>query len=439
MNRKLTATLLIAAAVLTNAAFTVLGTVFNYPDVLGEPVEDILAAFRANQTTVVAWFAVMALSAALFAPIAIGVGRLSTHRAMRIAVPVGIAAAVVQVIGLARWPVLVPGFAADAASSDPTIAAGARDSFLLAHRVLGTVVGETLGYLLTAAWTAAGPGRSAPWDAPLVHRTRSGFRGPHPQRHAEPAPPARRGHRQLHRLRHVERLAGDLRDTHPSSPPPLPRCSARAGAVGRQEGGDIMTASASRLDTFWWSWLIWTAGFLAFPIAGVAGRTVAGRVDSPVAALVAGLVTGAVIGAGQWLASRRRLRPARWILATALGMGLGLLLGATVVGFRTSLADLALMGALTGVVLGVAQTLALPAQTRRRWWWAVAMPLLWALGWTITTLAGIPVEQQFTIFGASGAVTFSALSGLLLHRLLPVRSVTSTGPARVDARVVSKL
>ena len=100
MNNKLTAALLITAAVLTNAAFTVLGTVFNYPDVLGEPVDDILAAFRANQTAVVAWFTVMALSAALFAPIAIGVGRLSTHRAMRIAVPVGIAAAVVQVIGL---------------------------------------------------------------------------------------------------------------------------------------------------------------------------------------------------------------------------------------------------------------------------------------------------------------------------------------------------
>jgi hypothetical protein len=68
-------------------------------------------------------------------------------------VPVGIAAAIVQVIGLARWPLLVPGFAADAASSDPAVAAGARDSFLLAHRVLGTVVGETFGYLLTAAWT----------------------------------------------------------------------------------------------------------------------------------------------------------------------------------------------------------------------------------------------------------------------------------------------
>jgi hypothetical protein len=41
MNNKLTATLLIAAAVLTNAAFTVLGTVFNYPDILSEPVDDM--------------------------------------------------------------------------------------------------------------------------------------------------------------------------------------------------------------------------------------------------------------------------------------------------------------------------------------------------------------------------------------------------------------
>jgi hypothetical protein len=153
MNNKLTAILLIAAAVLTNAAFTVLGMVFNYPDVLGEPVDDILAAFRASQTAVIGWFTVMAVSAALLVPIAIGVGRLSTRRAMRIAVPVGIGAAVVQVIGLARWPLLVPGFAANAASSDPATAAAARDSFLLAHRILGTVVGETLGYLLTAAWT----------------------------------------------------------------------------------------------------------------------------------------------------------------------------------------------------------------------------------------------------------------------------------------------
>ena len=153
MNRKTTAALLIAAAVLTNAAFTVLGSIFDYPDVLKEPVAEILASFRAHQGQVSFWFAVMAVSAALFAPIAIGVGRLSTHRAMRVAVPVGIAAAVVQVIGLSRWPLLVPGFAADAAGSDPVTVAQAHDSFETAHRVLGNIIGETMGYAFTAAWT----------------------------------------------------------------------------------------------------------------------------------------------------------------------------------------------------------------------------------------------------------------------------------------------
>lgn len=153
MNRKTTAVLLIAAAVLTNAAFTVLGSIFDYPDVLKEPVADILAAFREHQGQVSFWFAVMAVSAALFAPIAIGVGRLSTRRAMRVAVPVGVAAAVVQVIGLSRWPLLVPGFAADATSSDAATVARAHDSFETAHRLLGNIIGETMGYAFTAAWT----------------------------------------------------------------------------------------------------------------------------------------------------------------------------------------------------------------------------------------------------------------------------------------------
>lgn len=153
MNRKTTAVLLLAAAVLTNAAFTVLGSVFSYPDVLKEPTSEILASFREHQGAVTFWFAVMAVSAGLFAPIAIGVGRLSSHPAMRVAVPVGIAAAVVQVVGLSRWPLLVPGFAADAASTDQATAAQARDAFETAHRVLGTVIGENFGYLFTAAWT----------------------------------------------------------------------------------------------------------------------------------------------------------------------------------------------------------------------------------------------------------------------------------------------
>jgi hypothetical protein len=143
MNTKLTASLLIIAAVLANVGFTALGSIFNYPDVLDEPAGEVLASFRDNQGAVSAWFSVLALSAALLAPVAIGVGRLSSRPAMRIAVRVGIAAAVVQVIGLLRWPVLVPGYAADRDA----------DAFRTARDILGTAIGETVGYLLTATWT----------------------------------------------------------------------------------------------------------------------------------------------------------------------------------------------------------------------------------------------------------------------------------------------
>jgi hypothetical protein len=198
-----------------------------------------------------------------------------------------------------------------------------------------------------------------------------------------------------------------------------------------------MTEHVSARTTFGRSWLLWTAGFLAFPIAGLAGTAVAGRVDSPLAALSGGAVAGLVLGVGQTLASRRRLDIRTWVPATAVGMGLGLLLGAVTVGYGTSLGDLVLMGALTGLVLGPAQTLALPRGTRWRWTWAAAVPALWTLGWTATTLGGIDVDEQFTIYGAYGAITFSALSGLLLLRLLPDRPATRPDPARSPAEVTT--
>ena len=172
MNRKLTAVLLILAAVLANLAFTALGSIFNYPDVLDEPAGRVLASFREHEGAVSAWFAVLALSAALFAPIAIGVGRLSSARAMRYAVGVGIAAAVVQVIGLDALAAARAGLRLRRDERDPAVAADARDAFTSASDLLGTAIGETLGYLLTAVWTvlviaALGRGFAGRWFAVL--------------------------------------------------------------------------------------------------------------------------------------------------------------------------------------------------------------------------------------------------------------------------------
>jgi hypothetical protein len=172
------------------------------------------------------------------------------------------------------------------------------------------------------------------------------------------------------------------------------------------------------------AWLLWTVGFLAFPIGGWLATQAVGRVDDAGSALIGGLIAGAIIGAGQWLVARRRLGAARvWIPATAVGMGVGLLAGAWVVGYGTSLGELALMGAITGIPLGAAQAFALRDRLAKAWAWAAAMPVLWALGWTVTTALGIDVESQYVVFGAGGAVTFMALSGVLLDRLR-----AATGP-----------
>lgn len=146
---------LAVGAVLANAAFVALGGAFDYPDVLLRPTGEILELFQASRGPVMAWFAVLALGAALLAPGALLLRRLGDTRAARWSGRVGVAAAVVQVVGLSRWFLLVPGLADRATdpSTSPAARADAIHGFELAHDVLGKVVGETMGYALTATWT----------------------------------------------------------------------------------------------------------------------------------------------------------------------------------------------------------------------------------------------------------------------------------------------
>jgi Domain of unknown function (DUF4386) len=153
--RRRAAVLLVAGAVLANVAFAGLGSVFEYPDVLQQPEADVLARFHADQTTIVVLFSALALGAGLLAPAAVFLGRLVEDSLRRWIVGLGIAAAVVQVVGLSRWPLLVPSLADRATDpgASPADRADAADTFELIGAVLGTGIGETLGYLLTAAWT----------------------------------------------------------------------------------------------------------------------------------------------------------------------------------------------------------------------------------------------------------------------------------------------
>ena len=45
--------------------------------------------------------------------------------------------------------------------------------------------------------------------------------------------------------------------------------------------------------------------------------------------------------------------------------------------------------------------------------WPPALGAIWAAGWAVTTSAGIKVDEQFTVFGSSGAIVVTILTAAL--------------------------
>ena len=148
---RLAGSALVLAATLAIAGFTALGSVFAYPQILQEPTADILALYREHQLAVMSWFGVLLVGAALMAPAGIWIGRLTGGTLGRTIAATGIAAAAVQVVGLQRWLTLVPAISRDAL--DLSRRSAVEDRFQFWHTVLGTAVGETAGYTLTAIFT----------------------------------------------------------------------------------------------------------------------------------------------------------------------------------------------------------------------------------------------------------------------------------------------
>jgi hypothetical protein len=166
-----------------------------------------------------------------------------------------------------------------------------------------------------------------------------------------------------------------------------------------------------------WVWPV--AILVSFPIGGYLADLVVDGVDSVGAALVGGLIAGLIIGAAEWFALRRWVSWL-WIAATSIGMAAGLSAGAALVDYGISRVDLMLMGAVTGLGVGVLQALVLArSRVSGAFWWAIANPLAWALGWLVTSyVITRNVQDQFTNFGASGAIVFGLLTWLLLALLL---------------------
>jgi hypothetical protein len=150
--------LLLALPVAFNVAFGVLAAKFDYPGILRRPTTEVLARFSAGGTTLLLWWWVFALTAAALAPLAVLVARVlddANETLLILGATVGVLAALVQLLGLIRWPFLVPYLARVDADPDASPARHEAVDILFQsfNRYLGVAVGEHLGYLLTGTWT----------------------------------------------------------------------------------------------------------------------------------------------------------------------------------------------------------------------------------------------------------------------------------------------
>jgi len=153
------AALLIAVPIAFNLAFFELGRAFDYPSILRKEPDEILRRFAAGGSGLLWRWQALLLSALAMLPLVVllAVVLAAPPALTALSVVVGAAAALVQALGLVRWPFAVPELARRYVAAGGPDGEATRRSIALVfatlHRLLGVGIGEHLGYLLTGLWT----------------------------------------------------------------------------------------------------------------------------------------------------------------------------------------------------------------------------------------------------------------------------------------------
>jgi hypothetical protein len=162
----------------------------------------------------------------------------------------------------------------------------------------------------------------------------------------------------------------------------------------------------------------WLPTFLTFPLGGLVALVAIGSLDGPVTAAVGGLLAGSVIGGGQWLALRSHGVGRRWIAYTAAAMASGSAVGAAITGAGTELGDLMLSGLIAGAAVGAAQSTLLAHTRLVAAGWTAVTAASWSVAWLVSwVVIGVNADQGFYVFGSSGAIVATVLTGLGLRAL----------------------
>jgi hypothetical protein len=167
--------------------------------------------------------------------------------------------------------------------------------------------------------------------------------------------------------------------------------------------------------------LRWIIAIIGFPIGGYIGHLIGGPAATVPAALLSGLIAGAIIGGGQGVALgiRHPQALALWVGATAIGLGLALAAVTAAIGQIDSMTDAIVLGAISGLAIGVGQAAFLARErVANAWVWVPTLGIAWAIGWAVTASIGVALEAGWPVFGLSGALVSQLIAGIALWKVL---------------------
>ena len=165
----------------------------------------------------------------------------------------------------------------------------------------------------------------------------------------------------------------------------------------------------------------WMLTFVAFPAGGLATDLIVGPVDAAPAAAAGGLLTGLVLGLVQaWGLGLHGRDALGWVLVTGAALAVALPVATTAVGYGVRRSDLVVQGLVCGFALGAAQGVFLRMRRLGGRWlpavWPALVAAAWAVAWVVTSSVGVRVDEQFSVFGSSGALVATLMTvALPLH------------------------
>lgn len=147
-DKKITATLLLLYSILGIAAYLILATVFDFPDILRKPITERFALFQLHETIIIPTYYAFALTGVLQILFSIYLYKIigNTSSSGLVGLTFGILAGLCQTFGFIRWVVVIPYLTSVGATTDVSIYEGVLNSYF------GMSVGEHLGNLFIAIW-----------------------------------------------------------------------------------------------------------------------------------------------------------------------------------------------------------------------------------------------------------------------------------------------